>query len=308
MLTQGHLPSCDGVHSLSYFSFIPEKPSAAVLIIHGMAEYKERYIYTAEKLCNEGFAVYCYDQLGHGQSVKEPWEYGYFAKKDGRKALLADVDAYIAMIRKNHPGIPVVLLGHSMGSFIVRCAAPGCDIDGLAVSGTGGGNPALGMGIFICRIYELLGMGKKRSKFIDSLAMGGNSKGFENEKYPNRAWLSKEEYIQKDMEEKTFMFTVSGMKDMFTLYRSCSKKSWYDKFPRSLPCYLFSGANDPIGDRGKGFTAVCDKLRARGCQVQSRLYSGGRHEMLNETERDEVISHLAEFISGVKIKQGGSDE
>lgn len=298
MRETGNLKSSDGKHTLQWFSQTPSEAAGAMLIVHGMAEYKERYEYTALRAAEDGIACYCYDQLGHGQTTFNASEHGYFGETDGVKHILEDVHNMLALVRSRHPDVPLILLGHSMGSFIVRLYATEYgDIDLLCVSGTSAGNPALGFGLTLSKLIKKLYGGKHVSKLLDRLAMGGNSKRFKNEELPGQAWLSREPSIRRDMTEKSFPFTCAGMADMFTILKAVSAKEWYEKFPKKLPVYLFSGSDDPVGDYGVGFTKVCGKLKAAGADVSSRLWESGRHETLNETNRDEVLSELFDWIN-----------
>ena len=296
----GTLPSCDGVHTLKWFGCIPEQPRAAMLIIHGMAEYKERYEKTASDLAAAGIACYCYDQLGHGQTRTDESENGFFGEKDGVKNILNDVHNMVGLVKSLHPGLKLVLLGHSMGSFIVRYyTAEFADVDVLVVSGTSGKNPGCGPGIFLCKISIKIHGPKYVDNFINKIAMGGNSSKFKDEELAEQAWLTHDMEIRKDMREKSFPFTVTGMKDMFEMLKHVSDKKWYQKYPKQIPVYLFSGSDDPIGNYGVGFMQVCNGLKDAGANVKYKLYKGGRHEMLNETNRDEVIADLTAYINGV---------
>ena len=296
----GTLPSSDGVHTLKWFSRVPDEPRASVLIVHGMAEYKERYDKTACDLAEAGFACYCYDQLGHGETRIDESENGFFGEKDGVKNILNDVHGMAELVRSNHPGLKLILLGHSMGSFIVRYyAAEFADIDVLVVSGTSGGNPGCGPGILMAKISAKIHGPKYVDKFIDKIAMGGNSARFKTEEIPEQAWLSRDIEIRKDMHEKTFPFAVAGMKDMFEMLKYVSSPKWYEKYPKNVPVYLFSGSDDPIGDYGAGFMKVVNGLKAAGADVKYRLYKDGRHEMLNEINRGEVVADLVSYLNGV---------
>ncbi|MBQ3869197.1 MAG: alpha/beta fold hydrolase [Clostridia bacterium] len=297
----GTLPSSDGTHTLHWFACLPDgEARAAMLIVHGMAEYKERYEKTASDLAEAGIACYCYDQLGHGETRVDESENGYFGEKDGVKYILDDVHGMAGMIRSLYPGLKLILLGHSMGSFIVRYyTAEFADIDALVVSGTSGGNPGCGPGILMSKISAKIHGPKYVDKFIDKIAMGGNSAKFKDEEYPAQAWLSRDIAIRKDMSVKSFPFSVTGMKDMFEMLRYVSDKKWYEKYPKQIPVYLFSGSDDPIGDYGVGFMKVVNGLKSAGADVKYKLYKDGRHEMLNEINRDEVVSDLVKYIESV---------
>ena len=297
----GTLPSTDGIHTLHWFACLPDGDArAAMLIVHGMAEYKERYGKTAADMANAGIACYCYDQLGHGQTRTDESENGFFGQKDGVKNILNDVHAMVGLVKANHPGLKLVLLGHSMGSFIVRYyTTEFADIDALVVSGTSGGNPGCGPGILLCKASAKLHGPKYIDKFIDGIAMGGNSSKFKDEELPEQAWLSRDIEIRKDMREKSFIFTVTGLKDMFEMLKYVSDKKWYEKYPKKIPVYLFSGSDDPIGDYGVGFMKVVNGLKDAGANIQYKLYKDGRHEMLNEINRDEVVADLVRYIESV---------
>ena len=176
-------PSSDGKNTIHAELFIPSDNNikGVVQISHGMMDYIGRYQGMADALCKAGFAIAGNDHLGHGDSVATPDDYGFFASKGGYRYVIDDVKKMNDLIRKEIPGVPVVLLGHSMGSFIARLYALDYrdSIGGLIIHGTAGPNPATGAGKLLVKILRAIKGERHRSKFVCSLADGGYNKGFD---------------------------------------------------------------------------------------------------------------------------------
>lgn len=295
-------PSVDGKHSIRCYLYEPEDPPKAILqITHGMCEYLERYEAFAEYLCGRGFAVCGSDHLGHGPLALEAGELGYFAPKDGWKLLPQDVHQLTVRMKKRYPNLPYFLLGHSMGSFVARCYLElyGKELDGAVIMGTSGGNPFAGVGVRLAE-REIRRHGAfYRSSLLNNLSMGSNNNRFRAEQDPN-SWLTRDEEIRRAYGKDplcSFIFTAAGFRDLFSLLRHVSRPEWARNVPKGLPVLLTSGGEDPIGGYGKGVRKVYERLKEAGvADVTLKLYEGGRHEILNEINREEVYRDLGDYL------------
>lgn len=300
-----YFPSTDGKNKIHAELFIPSDNniSCVVQISHGMMDYVGRYKGMAEALCAKGIALCGHDHLGHGDSVSTPDDYGFFAGKNGYDYVIDDVKKMNDLIRQEFPGLPVVLLGHSMGSFIARLYAVKYaeSIDGLIIHGTAGPNPATGAGLLLVKLLCAIKGERYRSKFICSLADGGYNKGFDPAE-GDAAWLTRDPSMVADRKgnpKNDFIFTLAAYEDLFRFLGDCNHESWFKGFPKSLPTLVVSGEQDPVGGFGKGVRYVYDNLKKNGAKVELKLYPEARHELFMETNRDEVFADLAHWIEGV---------
>ena len=299
--------SSDGVHTVHAEIYFPKDvtPVGIVEIAHGMVDYVERYRPLAEFLCEKGYVVAGNDHLGHGKTVNQASEFGFFAEKGGVDFVLADLYEMNKTLHTNYPTLPIFLLGHSMGSFIARLYAERHphSISGLIIHGTAGPNPLLPLGKALTAVTELLRGPMYRSKFVRNLAFSGYNKRFPKEEGHN-AWLTRnfEAVSDKDKDERGgFMFTVSGYRDLFRMLGKSNSRSWFKNYPKSLPTLIVSGDADPVGDYGKGPAYVYKKLMISGAErLDLKLYRGARHELFNETNADEVFGDLYAWLESVK--------
>ena len=220
--------SSDGPNNVSVKWWLPEKPKAIVQIEHGMAEYAMRYDWFAQQLVAEKIAVCADDHIGHGDSVKTQEDWGYMGEKDGWKRMADDAHTLTKIAKERYPGVPLILFGHSMGSFLVRYYAQNWsdDIDALIVCGTAGPNPAASAGIGMATVLKAIKGGHSRSNLLNAMAFGSYLKKIEKAKTAFD-WLSvDEENVQKYIDDPAcgFTFTVCGFRDLFSLLSAISKK------------------------------------------------------------------------------------
>lgn len=299
-------PSATGVADIFARSWSPEdgKIKAIVQLVHGMAEHGERYEEMAGYLCEKGYAFVINDHVGHGRSVKSKEDLGFF-NGDKNKAGIGFVeDAHkLTEIAKKEFNKPVILMGHSMGSFVARhyVTKYSSDIEAAIFCGTSGPNPAAGAGILVASLIEKVKGPKFKSEFINNLAFGAYNKRCEGRTPFD--WLSvNKENIDKYIADDYcgFLFTVSGYKNLFEVLKFVSDPMWYGAVPTALPMYLIAGSEDPVGTYGKGVDTVYKKLKETGhSDVSIKLYEGLRHEIHNEDERFNVYADIASWCDSV---------
>jgi alpha-beta hydrolase superfamily lysophospholipase len=274
-------------------------PKASVLIAHGMAEHAARYGRFAGELAAGGYAVFAPDHRGHGRTAGGDDKLGW-AGGDGWNAMLRDLDALAALVRERHPQAPLVLFGHSMGSVLAQRFAQlhGDRLAGLILSGTFGAAPNIGAGIAAATVLRLL-RGDRAPSPLQRTMFAGFNKGFA----PQRTgfeWLSRDDAeVRKYADDPRCGFTFSNrlLVDMLRGYAETWKPANEQRIPAALPVLFFSGARDPVGANTRGVTALAQRYRALGLRdVQVTFYPDARHEMLNETNRDEVVRDVLGWL------------
>jgi alpha-beta hydrolase superfamily lysophospholipase len=270
-------------------------PKAIVQIVHGMAEHIARYERMAKALNEAGFLVCGRNHRGHGPEAKL---LGYFADEQGWDAILNDAHEVSLDIKKQYPGVPFILLGHSMGSFLAREYALryGKELDGLILSGTGFYPKAL------CasgRMLAKLAPKKKAANFVNNIAFAGNNKPFA----PGRTgfeWLSRDEKeVDKYVADPLcgFCFTGSAFSDFFGGLLALTDESRLSSMPKDLPVYFMSGDRDPVGQMGEGVRQVAEQFKNAGMRdITVKLYPDARHELFNELNRNEVTADLIQWL------------
>lgn len=299
-----YFPSVDGKTTIHAIEWVPEgEPKAVLQMVHGMNEYIDRYNEFASFMADNGFYVVGHDHVGHGESVAPDGTRRFFAEKNGNRVLLEDMETVRKTAAEKYPDVPHFILGHSMGSFLVRqfIARHGGSLTGAVIMGTGN-QPAMTLksGIALCSIIGAAKGKRYESRLVNKIAMNGNLKRIENPR-TIADWLSKNEpnidaYISNPW--CNGMFTVGAYKDMFISIQDCQSKTTIDRIPKELPLLLVSGEEDPIGAYGKGVEAAYESYKKAGIQdVTIKLYPGDRHEILNELDREMVYQDLLDWFS-----------
>lgn len=298
--------SSDGKNNIHAEIYTPSEGEirGVVQLSHGMVDHVGRYTALAEYLTGEGFVFAGNDHLGHGKTVATPDDFGFFASKDGYKYVIDDLYAMNGELRKRFPDKPVILLGHSMGSFLARLYAVKYpkSIDGIIIHGTGGKNPAVPLGKAVVAILRAIRGERHRSAFVKKLSfMGYNSKFDKSE--GDEAWLTRAGELvadRKDDPRTNYTFTLAGYNDLFTMLGECNSSDWYTQYPKSLPTILMAGGADPVGNYGEGIREIYDGLSKENVAILDiEIYEGARHELFNETNRAEVFRDICDWLSTV---------
>lgn len=289
-------------------------PIGVVQIAHGMSETAIRYEYFAKQLTQNGYIVYINDHRGHGMTAKTTDKVGYLAEKDGFSYLVDDMNTLSKIIKKENPNLPLFLFGHSMGSFASQryIMDHANNLDGLILSGSNGKHGV------ILKIGEkfILHKIKKhgrlyRSKQLDNLFFGGNNKKLKSPR-TEFDWLSRDEKEVDKYINDPFcgvLFTCGFFYDFVKGLQEIEDKDKLKNIPLDLPIYILSGDEDPVGKNGKGVLRLRDQYINLGVKnVSCTLYKGGRHEMLNETNKDEVIENILKWLNSKNLSFSNEED
>ena len=303
MKQEFYYPSRDGKTQIHAIEWIPEGEMKGVLqICHGMVEYINRYDEFAEFMAGHGYYVTGHDHLGHGKSIQTEEDLGYFNEIRGNQYVIGDIHKLRELTMKKHPGVPYYMLGHSMGSFLLReyLTMYGTGLAGAIIMGTGyQGALVLNAGQLICRVLEAFKGWKYRSKFVDNLSFGSYNKKFEPAE-TTKDWITSDKERKKKYVEDplcSYMFTLGAYYQMFEGMKVLTRKDSIARIPKELPILFVSGEDDPVGAFGKGVIKVYEKYKSAGIHNLSiHLYKGDRHEILNEVNRKDVYEDLRRWI------------
>ena len=299
--------SSDGQHKLAGVVYLPEGEIKGYFqVVHGMTEYIGRYDRFMRDMAGEGYLCFGYDHLGHGKTANDDSELGYISRKKGYELLCRDVKVFSDAVISEYPAQvdrPYVLMGHSMGSFIVRLAAEKyVKPHKLIVMGTGGANPAAGAGLALIGLIKAFKGERHISGCIDKIAFGSYNNRFQNElKTAPNPWLTTDFEVRKAYAADkycTFKFTVSAMGDLMQLLKCSNRSAWFKNLSKAMPILLVSGAEDPVGNYGKGVEQVKKKLEKQGICVKCILYRGARHEILNDFTYEDTKKDILDFCRG----------
>ncbi|MBL8911409.1 MAG: alpha/beta hydrolase [Archangium sp.] len=287
--------------------FLPDAPPRAVLhLAHGLAEHSARYARLAEALTGAGFVVYANDHRGHGKTAATKDELGFF--DGGLDRVIADQVELIAFEKREHPGLPFVLMGHSMGSFFVQrlMQTHGAEFTAVVLSGSAGKpNLLASAGRLIARMARLRRGPRGHSPLIRALAFDAFNDKF-SPKTTRFEWLSRDRAeVDKYANDPLCGFDCSTQLwvELLDALGELARPELQKRIPSKLPVYIFSGSQDPAGDFAKSVKQLVGALRAAGvADVTERIYEAGRHEMLNETNRAEVTTELLAWLNA-KVPQ-----
>lgn len=295
---ENKMSKIDGFHHDNFYTLYtpPLKvPKATILILHGMQEHSGRYNELAPFLQLKGFAVLTYDHLGHGKSVKDENDFGFFQKKKPAQRLIDDAANMAQLLDTLFPTVPHFIIGHSMGSFITRCLLQekSKKFNGAIIVGTGGKIKGGGMLRSYLSIKNVLTPHAK-NKIINHTFSKVNNKKFKKEEDADGTnWLSVRKENRENFKNDPLNghnFSNNGFYGLLQLQTRATRSSWAKNISKSLPLLFISGEDDPIGNFGKGVLKTVQSLKNDGfLDVQYQLYPNARHEILNEEKRQEVF-------------------
>ncbi len=296
--------SSDGQHDVHGRMWIPDgRVRGVVQIVHGVAEHVGRYHDFASFLAEHGFLAAGDDHLGHGYTARDESELGWFGEKDGWNFLVQDEKRLRGLLARICPGVPMILLGHSMGSFIARtyiCLYPD-DFDGCILSGTGyHAEPVCRAGMALAR-QEIVRHGSRaRSKKLQSVAFSGYLSRVK-EPIGENDWICRDEAVIRAYDSDPlcgWTATAGLMYDMMSGLDMICRSRYLAQMNKAMPVLFISGGDDPVGAYGKGVAAAARLFRRAAMEdVTVKLYPGARHEILNELNRREVWSDILRWTA-----------
>ena len=286
-----------------------ENVCAVLQIVHGMQEHIERYSEFAGYLTGKEFAVYGHDHIGHGESVECKEDLGKMHTLRPDDTMIDDMFHNYKIIKEQYPDKPYFILGHSMGSYLLRKylsvkASELTGVNGAIIMGTGSeADAAIFAGKALCRLLIAIKGADATSPFISGLMFGSNYKQFDTTgSDPTKSWLSKNtesvmEYYDPENIKDHGEFSLNG-------YMILLRSTWFDnrmsnikRMNKNIPVIFVSGDQDPVGQMGKGVQIAYEKFKAAGVKDLSiKLYKDDRHEILNELDRATVYDDLYKWM------------
>ena len=309
---------------LQGYRWLPQAaPKAAVLLAHGMAEHAGRYGRFAAALNAAGYAVYAFDHRGHGltaggahgltagggQGKTASGALGHAAPSDGWNRMVADLAQAASHIANEQPGKPLLLFGHSMGSFMAQrfIELQGDLLAGCVLCASNGKPPAIAvLGKLIARLERLRCGARGTSKVIDAMGFGAFNKPFA----PNRTeydWLSRDNAeVDKYLADPHCGFSLDTQFwiDFLDGLEEMSRPAEQARIPKALPLLVIAGTRDPVSASTRGLRQLLQAYQAAGLnRVEHVFYDDARHELLNETNRDQVTADIIGFLDRCLIPQ-----
>jgi alpha-beta hydrolase superfamily lysophospholipase len=301
--------SRDGISRIHAVRYTPDNGeiTCVMQIVHGMTDYMERYEETARFYTDRGIVVTGEDHLGHGKTITEDSIPGYFCRQDPATVVVRDVHRLKKITQELYPGIPYIILGQSMGSFILRnyLCRYGTGISGAIILGTG--MPPMRiirLGKIVAGIQRLFLGDRHVSHFLHDIVFSANNSRIEN-RVTEMDWLSRNSenvavYVKDPL--CNFTFTVNGFRTVFELLLRLHKKEDLKKMPKHLPVLMMSGTDDPVGGYGEGVRRTYDSMKEAGVvDITLRLYERDRHELLMETDRIAVMQDIYDWLQSAVI-------
>ncbi len=314
--------SSNNYYDIHGMMWIPEGDIRAVVqISHGMAEHISRYDEFAGFLAERGILAVGNDHMGHGLSINSDDDLGYFSipvkgvrgrkKEKYSSSALAVKDLYhvTKIVKKHYPGVPYIVMGHSMGSFLVRryLMEYGKEADGAIIMGTGNQSKAeVIAAMTLCDIIGIIKGERYRSKSLDTIIFGMYNRRIKNEKEKN-AWITSDKEMLKkynEDEKNGFLFTINGLKALLSTVWYIKQDKNIKKIPMDVKMLILSGREDPVGSYGKRVEEVYNRYAEQGIKdISIKLYDDCRHELLNEKIREKVYEDIYEWIMETVIRQ-----
>jgi alpha-beta hydrolase superfamily lysophospholipase len=284
-------------------------PRGFINIVHGMGEHGGRYDGLGRFLSGAGFEVWAVDQRGHGRTADAAVNneangglLGHCADRGGATKVLLDINRVNERLRAQNPAVPLFLLGHSWGSFMVQnyIEFAKTPFAGCILSGTRGpGGPEVFWGLMFVKLLVALKGGRYRSSFVNHLAFGAANRLFA----PARTdfdWLSRDEKVVNAFIADALcgkLPTAAFFRDMLSVLSRIHRSRNLDKIKRTLPIYIIGGTKDPIGGCGENVRALAKKyVKIKIRDLELALYPDARHECFNEINQAEVKNELLQWL------------
>lgn len=303
--------SCDDAKTTIHaVKWLPDDGNikAVIQLVHGMIEYIERYAEFAEFLTQQGFVVMGHDHIGHGDSVASQADWGIMHTSTPSDTLVEDMFTNYRIIRGQYPEKPFFILGHSMGSYLLRkflCvkAQELEGVKGAIIMGTGTvDDGAIAAGSAVCKFIATFRGWDYKSKLVAGLMFDKNYKKFDiTGANPTNSWLSRnvesvKEYYQNP--KNTFMFSLNGYRILLESTAFDNKLENINRMRKEMPILFVSGEQDPVGALGEGVKIACNKfIEAQIDDVSMKLYPEDRHEILNELDRTTVYKDIYNWMA-----------
>lgn len=285
---------------ISALEYIPNEIKGIVVIAHGMCEYKERYRDFALYLKKNHYLCVTFDERGHGQSVRDVEDLGYFYDNTSNY-IVEDLHQIISLVKEKYKDVPIYLFGHSMGSLVVRKYIKKYDneIDKLIVCGSPSKNSFINVAILLTKVVTLFKGDHHRDKLLQNISIGVYDRRFKEE--IRNAWLNSniEKVKEYNNDSKCgYIFTNNGFINLFKLLKDVySKKNW-KLLNKKLPILFIAGSADPVIVNEKEWMKSLNFLKKIGySNIQYKLYKNDRHELLNEVNNKEVYEDILRFLN-----------
>lgn len=298
--------SSDEKTTIHAVKWIPDSGEykAILQITHGMIEFIERYSDFASFLTNYGFMVVGHDHLGHGESVTDKENWGYIAEDSPSDVMVNDMHKLRTEVQNANKDVPYFMLGHSMGSFMLRkyIMLHNDNLSGVIIMGTGHVPTVVAKTAKdMCSTIALFKGWEHKSKVVERLTFGLPYKKYDlTGEMADNSWLTKDEDIVKAYYSDpkcTFTFSVNAYTALFDTIMFDNRLRNINKIPKNLPLLFVSGNEDPVGNSGRGVKRVHNRYKRVGIKdVTLKLYENDRHEILNEIDRDEVYNDILEWL------------
>lgn len=270
-----------------------EKALGVVLIIHGMQEHSGRYEWFCKNLNKAGFLAVASDLRGHGENMA----IGRPGGSDGNifEEIVIDHKAYLKYLREKYKKLPIFVFGHSFGSFITQRLLTESDnlVDKFILCGTGyAKNIAFLMGLFVAKLTEDTKGRNAEAKLVEKLSIKGYQK-----KFKNGNWLSRDDKVWENY-QKDVLCGMPFPASFYVSFFGSARKNYKNLsvVDESTPILVISGAKDPVGGNGKDVNKLVKLYKHHWLNVHYKLYEDARHELLNETNKTEVVKDIVEFL------------
>lgn len=293
-------------HKLHMYEWKPtniKNTIGVVQLVHGSAEHAKRYDDFAKYLVNNGYIVVAEDHRGHGKTAQNKEDLGFFAEENGWETIIDDLSEVTTYIKKTFPSLPIVMFGHSMGSFMVRhyIIKYGSNLKAAVICGTAyHSKMILKFSKMVAKHNQKKHGPKEKDQMVYNLSYAKFNKHFKKEGATGVEWLSTDKEVQKAFKKDPLtgqVFSSSAFKDMFTGLLFINSKKNIKQAPSNIPILLISGEDDPVGNFGRGVKKVYKLFKKHHPNTSMKLYPHARHEILNEPIKIDVYQDILLFYN-----------